>query len=407
MRIILTIISLGFLLNNTVFADEIYVANTFSNTVTSVSGVTIQPLQNIPTGLNPQEIAVSPQGNTLYVINATSSEITVIDPLSQTVKDRISLSCSPSAIAINPKSKDALLVCRSTNQLVLLNLELQSQTAVIPVPFAHSVAIHPFGRYAYVSRSMLSSHVDVISLASKSKIGTISTGRSPQGLVVSLDGTKLYVVNSGSGSVSVVNTATNLVKSTISVGSNPRNAVISPDGSKLYVSNYGSGSVSVIDTSTSSVSNTIEVGVNPHGIALDSKGKQLYVSNFSSNTLSVIDTATLQTIATIPTGIGPMGIGLAIIDRTLPTTVASLSGRKGLNDSYISPVTVSLSASDEGTGIKELRYSLDNAAEVVMTGHVVNTVIAVDGNHTIRYYAVDNTGSTEEAKTISFRIERP
>lgn len=406
MKTLLAFFSMGMLFVCHAQADEIYVANTFSNTVTSVDGVTIQPLQDILTGLNPQEIAVSPQGDALYITNATSNEVTVLDPFSQSVKDRISFSCSPSSIAITPKSKDALVVCRSTGQFVILNLELQKQTAVIPVTFPHSVAIHPFGRYAYVSRSMVANYVDVINLVSKSIIGTISTGRSPQGLVVSPDGTRLFVVNSGSGTVSVVDTATNRVRSTISVGSTPHNAVISHDGTKLYVSNYGSGTVSVIDTATSSVANTVGVGVHPHGIAIDSKGKQLYVANYSSNTLSIIDTVTLQTIATIPTGIGPMGIGLAIVDRKLPATVSSLAGSKGVDDFYVSPVIVTLSASDDGSGVKELHYSLDGANEVVTTDNAVKIATNIEGNHTIKYYAVDNAGNAEAAKILTFKIDR-
>jgi YVTN family beta-propeller protein len=71
-------------------------------------------------------------------------------------------------------------------------------------------------------------------------------------VAVSPDGSKVYVVNEGSGSVSVIDTATNTV-TTIPVGQSPKGVAVTPDGSKVYVVNEGSSSVSVIDTATNTV----------------------------------------------------------------------------------------------------------------------------------------------------------
>jgi YVTN family beta-propeller protein len=51
------------------------------------------------------------------------------------------------------------------------------------------------------------------------------------------DGSLVYVVNSGSGTVSVISTATNRVVGTIAVGTEtqPQAVAVSPDGSLLYV----------------------------------------------------------------------------------------------------------------------------------------------------------------------------
>ena len=54
---------------------------------------------------------------------------------------------------------------------------------------------------------------------------------------MSPDGSKVYVTNNLSNTVSVINTATNTVTATIPVGANPFGVSVSPDGSKVYVAN--------------------------------------------------------------------------------------------------------------------------------------------------------------------------
>ena len=71
--------------------------------------------------------------------------------------------------------------------------------------------------------------------------------------------------------MSVINTATNQVISTIGVGSSPQGLAISPDGTKAYVANGGSNTVSVINTATKPRTKPIDpivVGTSPQGMAI-------------------------------------------------------------------------------------------------------------------------------------------
>jgi YVTN family beta-propeller protein len=81
--------------------------------------------------------------------------------------------------------------------------------------------------------------------------------------------TRAYVTTNA---VSVIDTATNTVVATIPVGVSPIGVAITPDGTRAYVTNEGSntvsGTVSVIDTATNTVVATIPVGPGPFGIAI-------------------------------------------------------------------------------------------------------------------------------------------
>lgn len=71
--------------------------------------------------------------------------------------------------------------------------------------------------------------------------------------------------NTPIGTVSVINTTDNAT-CTINVGIKPCGVAITSDGTKVYVTNSGSNTVSVIDTTTNEVIDTVEVGIRPSGL---------------------------------------------------------------------------------------------------------------------------------------------
>ena len=95
-------------------------------------------------------------------------------------------------------------------------------------------------------------------------------------------GPRVYVANSGAGTVSVINAldqhvdrympSTILTVDPISVGSAPQQIAVSPDGTRIYVTNQNSNSVSVVNTATNAIDGAaIAVGSKPAGVALSSR----------------------------------------------------------------------------------------------------------------------------------------
>jgi YVTN family beta-propeller protein len=138
-----------------------------------------------------------------------------------------------------------------------------------------------------------------------------TVGTLPEGVAVTPDGSKVYVTNEISNTVSVISTATNTVTATIRVGSGPFGVAVSPDGSKVYVANLGSGTVLVIAAATNTVIATIPVGSSPSGVSVTPDGSKVYVANLG-DTVSVIAAATNTVIATIPVGDYPIAFGVFI-----------------------------------------------------------------------------------------------
>lgn len=141
---------------------------------------------------------------------------------------------------------------------------------------------------------------------------------SSQPLALTADDAFLAVVNPDNNSVSFfdVRVDRNRLLAEVPVQTEPNGVALLPDGSKAYVANTISGTVSVIPLHIengiiSQPVNHIPVGTEPYGLALTPNGTRLYVSNSRSDTVSVIDTASDTVIQTI-TGVGPEPRGIAI-----------------------------------------------------------------------------------------------
>jgi YVTN family beta-propeller protein len=169
------------------------------------------------------------------------------------------------------------------------------------------VAVTPDGTKAYVANEH-SNSVSVINTTTNTRTD-VSGLNLPVGVAVSPDGVKVYVVNFGNSSLAVINTTTNN-KATVPVGSSPYEVAVTPNGAQAYVTNYGTNNVSVINTSTNTVTTSVNVGSSPIGVAVTPDGTKVYVTNYGTNNVSVINTATNTVTATVTVGSRPYGVAV-------------------------------------------------------------------------------------------------
>lgn len=137
---------------------------------------------------------------------------------------------------------------------------------------------------------------------------------SPQANPLALNeaGTRLYVANTTSNTVSVIDTFNHFPSGVIEVGLDPVSLAVRPGANELWVSNHVSDSVSVIDIAPGSptenrVIDTIQsidaqgatAFDEPVGIAFTEDGSKAFVALSSRDAIAVIDPATREQTGTI------------------------------------------------------------------------------------------------------------
>jgi alpha/beta hydrolase family protein/CARDB protein len=95
-------------------------------------------------------------------------------------------------------------------------------------------------------------------------------------------------------------------------------------------------------------------------------------------------------------------------DTVAPTTVATPSPAPNAAGWNNGNVTVALSASDNagGSGVRSITYAVGGGAATTVSGASASLSLATEGATTISYFATDNVGNAEAAKTLTVRIDK-
>lgn len=100
---------------------------------------------------------------------------------------------------------------------------------------------------------------------------------------------------------------------------------------------------------------------------------------------------------------GDQTYGLLCYDTGAPHTLASLSGTKS-GAVYVSPVKVTLTATDNLSGIASTVYQIDGGAAHTYTAPLTESS---PGSHKVTFHSTDKAGNVEIAKSVSFVIKAP
>ncbi len=161
-------------------------------------------------------------------------------------------------------------------------------------------------------------------------------------------------------------------------------------GSTIYV-----GDVTITLTSEDVVSGTAGTFYSLDGGALTRYIGPFTVTSQGGHTLRFNSTDLAGNSETVNTG-------QFMIDRTAPTSSIALNGIAGTAGWFVGNATVNLTAVDGISGIGKIVYVLDDG---VWTDYAGNFTVSGQGNHSIRYLAIDNGMNAEAERSTVLRID--
>ncbi|MGB7292767.1 MAG: InlB B-repeat-containing protein [Thermodesulfobacteriota bacterium] len=261
-----------------------------------------------------------------------------------------------------------------------------TQTEVASVPGVgdgpNGIVVTPDGTRVYIT-NFSDDTISVLNTENLNLLDTFASGDGPHFPAISSDGSRLYVPNRNANSVSIIETLNNTLVDSVTVGNFPFGVAIDPLGTDVYVSNTSSDNVSVIDSSTNSVIATIIVGDGPRQIAVSPDGTRAYVANWGSDTVSIIDTISNTVVDTVNVGNGPYGVAfspdganvyithdldvfMSVIETATNTVVDTISLSSSLG----------VAISDDGTNLY-VTNDIDDTVTVIET--LSNTIVQTIG----------------------------
>jgi YVTN family beta-propeller protein len=224
---------------------------------------------------NPCGIALSPDEKTAFVCLSLKNSLALVDLESDKLIRDIPVGIAPYDVVVSPDGKMAYV----------------SNWGGRP-PGKTDRTADSYGTPVLVDKrgAALSGTISVIDLKGNRELREIATGLHPSGLALSAGGRTLFVANANSDTINVIDTETLRVTDTISVrpdpslpfGSQPNALALSADGRTLYVANGGNNAIAVIALRSESRTNNIVTGFIPTAwfpgaVAADSN--HLYIAN--------------------------------------------------------------------------------------------------------------------------------
>lgn len=236
-----------------------------------VDAATHKVLQVLHAGSDPEQFALSRDGNRLFVANEDAATMSVVDTRSGAVVGRVPVGREPEGVGLSPDGRWVLITNESENSVSVIDTSTLKIVKSVPVgKRPRDVAFTPDGGTAYVSGEFDASvyRMTVPQGAPVERVLELRKEARPMGIALDSSRGRLYVSTGRGGTVAIIDSASHKLLAEVPVGTRPWGIALSRDGRWLYTANGPSDDVSVIDTSTLRAVRRIPVGRSPWGVVV-------------------------------------------------------------------------------------------------------------------------------------------
>lgn len=234
---------------------QVYVANRFEDTLSSFAVGTVGPVSTIslPAGSAPVFLASS--GDTIYAASSGTGKVEAVNRANNVVSNEISLGFSPIALALTTDGKKLYALGQDgngTGWVVSVNsVDKSTNKPITGAPIA--------GKTTVVDANI----------------------NAPVWAVMRSDSARVYVLNSGSGTVTAIDTSSDAVLGSSPAGAGANFMLYESNRNRLYVTNPVANTMTMLDASVDPphVLATVAVPASPLGVAALPNGSRIYVAS--------------------------------------------------------------------------------------------------------------------------------
>ena len=278
-------------------------------------GTSLSLVKKLAVGKAPREVCVAPDGKRAYVPNAAASSISVIDldGLSVVATWTMPELDKPDGCLVSPDSRAVWGTSTTRDSVLVLAADtgklVKEIKTVVAAP--RRLVLSLDGTKLWVG-SNKTPEVAVLDLAKGAVERTVKVGNEPRGgPAITPDGKLFLVGNVEDDTVTWIDTATYAVKRVQGVPISPQRIIVSNDGAFAYVlTRFGSGLFAMPLTAPHDKSKLVPLGKAPWGLAMNPEGTLLYASNNGDDNVLVIDIATFTVVNDVKVGKDPNGLAL-------------------------------------------------------------------------------------------------
>ena len=228
-------------------------------------------LKVLPSGIDPEQFALSGDGSKLYIANEDAGQVSVLDLASGKISKQIKVGDEPEGMKLSPDGKHVYVTCETRGEVFSIDTTTDDAAQLV-----------------------------------------VTLRGRPRSMAFLPDGSRGYVPAETLGTISVVDVAAHKIVNTIELpkGARPMGTLMSRDGSRLYVSAGRATYVYAVDTKRNEVVGAAKVGIRAWGMGLSPDEKFLFVANGPSNDLSIVDVGTMKEAAKVGCGDSPWGVAV-------------------------------------------------------------------------------------------------
>jgi YVTN family beta-propeller protein len=283
-----------------VVGQALVVVNAHDSQAVLVDPLTQNILARLPTGPDPREVALSPDGRYAYV----------------TSYGRVGIDADGTSFGDKPETADATKPLDSTDVAGVTVLDLASRSVVStfytgPYGRLHGIWVGRSGRRLWMTAEADSGIVELDAHTGEVLMLWKTGSAGSQSVVIGPQNRRIYVANGSSGFITVIDRVT-VVPRRVATGPTPEGLALSPNSSELWVSDRSDNSVTILGTTRlSQIARFPSGGIDPVRLRFRPDGIEVWVVNRGSHNITVLDVASASLLHTIELDAEPRSIAFS------------------------------------------------------------------------------------------------